>query len=258
MRKNKAYLFGPFFGELSWEYYRFAPYAIHLKKENPDIKLIVMTRPQRFDLYGQYADVLVPLKIENEHVYQQQAFKLLGFDLAVHKQICDMFRITYKKKYILEDVFVPDVSSLRYNLKWQFPRGKMDYDFSPRKSCLNIIKKFYRKKENVLVDFDYEFKNQKYNIIQTRHFQRMTSMLTSSDTSTSYIGCLIEMIKHSKFVISHLTSDVAKLALLLKVPLIYPNREMTIDNVNLLNPLNTPIIDCESVEEGVRIYENNI
>jgi len=56
---DKAYLFGPFFGELSWEYFRFAPYAIYLKKISPDIKMIVFTRPSRFDLYGQYADILV-------------------------------------------------------------------------------------------------------------------------------------------------------------------------------------------------------
>jgi hypothetical protein len=258
MRKNKAYLFGPFFGELSWEFYRFAPYAIHLKKENPDIKMIVMTRSERFDLYGQYADILVPLKIENENVYRQQAFKLLGFDLAVHKRICDMFRITYKKKYIIEGVFVPDVSSLRYNLKWQFPRGKMTYDFFPRKGCLKLIRKFDIKKYNVLVDFNYSFENHKYNIIEMNHFHRIISTLVANDVSVSYIGCLIEMIKHSKFVISNLNSDVGKLSLLLKVPLIYPNRKMSTDNINLLNPLNTPIIDCENVIEGVRIYENNI
>jgi len=28
------------------------------------------------------------------------------------------------------------------------------------------------------------------------------------------------------------------------------------DTVQLINPLNTPIIDCKSVSEGVEIYEN--
>ena len=68
-QKNpKAVLFGPFLGELSWEFYRFAPYAIYLKKRNPDIKLIVLTRKERFDLYGKHADILIPLRIKNGNI----------------------------------------------------------------------------------------------------------------------------------------------------------------------------------------------
>ena len=36
--KRSAILVGPFVGELEWEMYRFAPYLIHLKKENPKYK----------------------------------------------------------------------------------------------------------------------------------------------------------------------------------------------------------------------------
>ena len=48
--KDSAILFGPFSGELSWEFYRFAPYLIYLKRINPDIKTIVYSRAQRIDL----------------------------------------------------------------------------------------------------------------------------------------------------------------------------------------------------------------
>jgi len=58
-KKPKAFLFGPFLGELSWEFYRFAPYAIYLKKHNPDVNIIVLTRKERFDLYGIYADIII-------------------------------------------------------------------------------------------------------------------------------------------------------------------------------------------------------
>jgi hypothetical protein len=95
--KKKAYLFGPFFGEASWEYFRFAPYAIHLKKRNPKISFIVFTRPSRFDFYGQYADILIPLKIEKDNLYTQAAFKLVGFDIALADKIRDAFKIQYKK-----------------------------------------------------------------------------------------------------------------------------------------------------------------
>lgn len=254
---TKAYLFGPFFGELSWEYFRFAPYAIHLKKENPDIQVVVMTRPERFDLYGQYADVLVPLKIQDENLYEQVAFKLVGFDLATAQRICDIFRISYKKKYSIANVFVPDFSSLRYKLKWQFPRGKMDYDFFPRKGNLKLVNTVFRGKNYVLTDEGYKYNTQKYNVLNINRFKELI-MLSVDNVKLTYIGCLIQMIKRSKFVVSNLRSDVGRLALLLNVPLIYPYRDISDDAVSLVNPLNTKIIDCESIIEGVKEYENNI
>ena len=78
--RPKAFLFGPFVGELCWEFFRFAPYAIHLKKNNPNSRLIVLTRPSRFDLYGQYADILVPLRLKNDsHSKGRKAFKLTDY-----------------------------------------------------------------------------------------------------------------------------------------------------------------------------------
>ena len=257
VRKNKAYLFGPFFGELSWEYFRFAPYAIHLRKNEPDKNIVVMTRPERFDLYGQYADVLVPLKIENEEMYDQSAFKLMGFDLAMCDRLCDIFRISYKKKYQIEGFFVPDISTLRYKIKWQFPRGKMDYDFLPRIGNLKLINNLYRKKDIVFADHGYHYSSQKYNVVDYDDFKRLV-MLSVDNKKITYLGCLIQMIKRSRFVISNLSSDVGGLALLLKTPLIYPYREISDDTVHLINPLETPIIDCESIIEGVRFYEDYI
>lgn len=257
VRQNKAYLFGPFFGETSWEYFRFAPYAIHLKKQNPDIQTIVMTRPDRFDLYGQYADVLVPLKLENENLYEQSAFKLVGFDIAIAQRYCDVFRISFKKKYQIVDVHVPDFSSLRYKLKWQFPRGKMDYDFLPRKSVVKLVNNIYKQKNIVLTDEGYSYKTDKYHVVPIDKFKELV-MLSVDNMKISYLGCLIQMIKKSKFVVSNLRSDVGRLAVLLNVPLIYPYRDVSDDNVFLMNPLKTPIFDCESIIEGVRFYENNI
>jgi len=256
-KKPKAYLFGPFFGELSWEYFRFAPYAIHLKKTEPDIQMVVMTRPERFDFYGQYADVLVPLKIPNDGVYDQSAFKLLGYDISLCQKFCDIFRITYKKKYEIVDCYVPDFSSLRYKVKWQFPRGKMDYDFIPRKGNTKIIENFSRKKNIVITDVGYRYNTGRYTVINIETFKKLISSSIDNNRVT-YYGCLIQLIKQSKFVISNLKSDLGKLSVLLKTPLIYPHRTISTDNVFLMNPLKTPIIDCESIIEGVKFYENSI
>jgi len=254
---DKAYLVGPFFGELSWEYFRFAPYAIHLKNKTPDAKMIVLTRASRFDLYGQYADVLIPLQIEDEHLYTQRAFKLIGLEISTCQKISDIFRIKYKKKYSVLDHVVPDFSSLRYHLKWQFPRRHMDYNFVPRSANVKLINQLFRGKNIIVADEGYDYITSKYDVVQIEDFMRY--ILTEVDNhKMTYMGCLIQLIKKSKLVISNLNSDVGRLALLLKTPLIYPNRKTSNDNVHLMNPLKTKIIDCTSIIEGVGIYENNI
>jgi hypothetical protein len=257
-RKNKAYLFGPFFGEAAWEFFRFAPYAIHLKKTEPNTILVVMTRPERFDFYGQYADILVPLEIKNEaDVYKQSGFKLLGFPEEHAKRMCDLFVHAYKKKFYIKGIFTPDFSSLRYKLKWQFPRGKMDYDFVPRKKNIRIANNISKKKNIIIVDIGYKYETSKYHVIDINYFKNLISS-SINNKNTTYYGCLIHLLKRSKFVIGNLSSDVGRLAILLKTPLIYPYREISDDNVFLMNPLKTPIIDCESIIEGVRMYEDNI
>ncbi len=76
--KLNAYLAGPFVGELIWEFFRFAPYIIHLKKAIPKTKIIVFTRSSRFDLYGQYVDILVPLNIPDNLPKKQTCFTIEG------------------------------------------------------------------------------------------------------------------------------------------------------------------------------------
>lgn len=254
--KDNAYLFGPFLGELSWEYFRFSPYAIYLKKEDPETKIVVFTRQSRFDLYGKYADILVPLQLEDQKENKQKAFKLIGFDLLLEKKLNDIFRVKYKKQYFIKKHFCPDTSSLRYNLKWQFPRNKMDYDFLPRDGNLRTIKKIVPKKKFFIIDEGYKGSFTEYNSITIESFSKL--MTSEADNiSCTYVGCLIELIKKSSFVISNLSSDVGRLSLLLKKPLIYPKRSISQDSLNLLNPYKTPVIDCDTILEGISIYEDN-
>lgn len=255
--KDKAYLFGPFFGELSWEYFRFAPYAIHLKKNEPNTNIIIFTRPSRFDLYGKYADILIPLNFENKENYKAKAFKLFGFDSSIEMKLADSLRIKYKKRYSIKEIFTPDTSSLRYNLKWQFPRDKMDYDFLPRKKNTEIIQKIISTKKFFITDEGFEFFHDSYSVIDIKSIRSMLGNIID-DVSCTYIGCLIELIKKTEFVVSNLSSDIGRLSLLLKKPLIYPKRSIQTDAVNLLNPYKTPVIDCNSILEGISIYENNL
>jgi hypothetical protein len=255
-KKFNAYLFGPFFGELTWEFYRFAPYAIYLKKLSPETVIIVLTRPDRFDLYGKYASIIVPLNLKEDENYIQDAFRLKGYSEINCECIKKYFYQKYYNEFNIIDHFSPDVGNLRYNIKWQFPRDRMDYDFQPRQTNIDIIDNLFTETDYVLVDDQYDSNIDYYNGISNSDF--LTSIYSIiDDKRATYLGCLIEMIKRSRFTISNLDSVIGRLSLLLGVPLIYPNCKMTFDEIHLLNPNDTPVINCENENEGVKIYNDN-
>ena len=245
--KDKAYLFGPFFGELSWEYFRFAPYAIYLKKISPDIKMIVLTREDRFDLYGQYADILIPMRIDNESKYDQSAFKLLNYGDVYYETIAQKFKLLYKERYNIVDHFYPDISGWRYKVKWQFPRDRMDYSFIPRKKNKEVVEEYLGDLSNIFLSSrNYGTESDKYKMLYVKDVMEDLKDKIDEKTVTS-LGCLIYLIKKSTVVVSTLQQDLGHLAILLRN-----------DSVILMNPLKTKIIDCKTVQEGIRLYENNI
>ena len=85
---KSAMLFGPFIGSLSWELYYFVPYMIYMKKHNPAYETIVYTRSERFDLYGTYGDILVPLRIKNDRNCIQHRFTINGLFITSGVFIC--------------------------------------------------------------------------------------------------------------------------------------------------------------------------
>ena len=150
--KPSALLVGPFIGEFNWELYRFAPYIIHLRKLNPSHKLIVYTRPERFDLYGNYADILVPLNfMKGESFYPQEGFGIQGFQDYKYDLLVSFYNKKYKKRYIIKDHIFADIITWRRKIKWQFPRDKMDYNFKPRKENYNLMEGFFDETSHVFV-----------------------------------------------------------------------------------------------------------
>jgi len=258
-RKSNAFLVGPFIGELSWEFYRFAPYIINLKKEHPTKKVIVFTRPSRFDLYGLYADVLVPLKLTNDKSNDQYCFKIKGFDAKKYGLISKVFTTKYKKEYKKIVHIYPDISGFSYKIKWQYSRNLMDYDFKPRAANSKYIKK-YISDDLILYNFDNKIPPQclrKYNIEFADIFFEDISA-THKNPNLTPIGCLIELIRKCKFVVSPFDSYIAHLALLLKTPVIAPRKDISEDKIKLLNPLNTSVILYDKLEMGIDCYENNM
>jgi len=254
--KKPAYLFGPFVGELTWEFFRFAPYAIHIKKEHPNIPLIVLTRQSRFDIYGRYADILIPLRIPNDVNLTRECFRLESLLTKDYNRIANRFRSQYKKRFDIIEHYYPDLRGLRYKLNWQFPREKMSYDFKPRYKNKIIAKKFI-KKYNIFIDnnaVDYYEKDDAVNSMD--FFARVTNQINDYDNTS--LGCIIEGLRICKAVVGNLDSPTSHLAVLLGKPLICVNNSMSYDSINLLNPLKTPIIFSDSIEEGIKHYGNFI
>jgi len=249
--KNKykpAYLFGPFIGELSWEFYRFAPYAIRLKRRQPDIKLIVFTRDSRFDLYGRYADILVPLRIPGDEKKKKECFRLQGFLNRDYQKLAKHFRSKYKKQYEIIKHFYPDTSLWRYRVKWQLPRSKMDYSFLPRKMNERIAKLLVNP-HDILVEYDdIEYNDDKY-VKVSELVDKITDMIDGY--TCTILGVLIEAIKLCDVVVGSLDSKLAHLALLMKTPVITFDNNISNDKLKLMNPFSTKVVLSNSIEEGL-------
>jgi hypothetical protein len=259
--KESAYLIGPFIGELEWEFYRFAPYIINLKKLHPECKFIIYTRPSRFDLYGKYADILVPLNLKNDEELIKEYFSIKYFDIVKYNILIKYLFKKYTKRYQIIKHLYPDIEIWRRRIKWQFPRNEMDYDFKPRRKNTEIIGSLFDSTNSVFIcPYDSEIRHTVYNYNYEPIMLDWVQDIVKNQNdglSCSFIGCVIEILKECSFVVGNMSSSVSKLALLLKIPVISINEKMDYDSISLLNPFNIPVINCENIEEGIEIYEDN-
>lgn len=142
----KAILFGPFVGELYWEAARFAtllPFYKHKKYKGQDVTLIVLTREERFDLYGKYADILIPLKIEGDYQDKQpNCFRLNGLPQTEYKNIAAQFKKTYRKRFNVIEHIYPDVSKAQFVNKNQFRKNNMVFNYKPRSENYDLVKEY--------------------------------------------------------------------------------------------------------------------
>lgn len=241
-------------GELCWEFFRFAPYVIHLKKSNPHLKLIVLTRPSRFDLYGQYANILVPLRLKDDSILN--CFGMTGYTDEDYFKLVTYFRSKFKKRFYVVSHHYPDIKSWRRKVKWQFPRDQMDYDFRPRKENIEIARKCMENNIGIIDTSATHKTICRDNIINSCDLSARITNFTSNNSTT--LGSLIECIKLAKFVVGDIKFDISHLSLLLKTPLIHVEKFITEDYIRLLNPLKTPVILSDNIKQGVKIYENNL
>jgi len=158
MEKQDVVLMGPFVGEFYWEAGRFAPMLPAMrtrqyKKRN--VKYVVFTREERFDLYGKYADILIPLRIDGDYdTKMPECFRLIGFG----KPKVDELAAKFKKKYtnekynIIKHVY-PNVAKGKFVNKNQFSRNLMLYKYAPRDENYTLVDQFLPKngKKNVVL-----------------------------------------------------------------------------------------------------------
>jgi len=254
-KKEKAFLVGPFIGELSWEFFRFSPYVTYLKKEHSNIKIIVFTRADRFDLYGTYVDILVPLKLVNCKNKHQNGFTINGFSHDNYDMLVKLFKQQYKERYKIVDHIYPNITKHYYKLKWQFSRTLMDYSFSPRAKNREVAHTFMKPGQYIFAGVEDHKNFASYEVKHSNVFSNEVKNFI--DDKCTELGCMIEAIKISKAVVGNMDSDVCRLALLLKKPVIVVEEKMSEDSINLLNPFKIPVIKAPTVKDGVDLYENN-
>lgn len=137
---EKAVLVGPCVGEMYWELARFASHVIWKKKNKyKDKKLIVFTRPDRFDMYGKYADILVPMRIKGDGIrYVADCFRLKGF--KEKNELIKQFRDKYEKRFKIIEHIYPNCSGKNWSSKNQYPPNQMLFnEFKPREDNVKII-----------------------------------------------------------------------------------------------------------------------
>jgi len=283
----KAVLIGPVLGELYWELGRFAPYIIGKRKNEyyRDVKFIVITRSDRFDIYGNHADILVPLEIEGDNsTYIQDCFKLTNFPDSEHNKIVFSFHHKFMDKYKIIESIRPNLSGDNFASKKQFINDKnkqfISYEYSPRTSNKLLLDKVlsgdnrpiivlaprYRKhmernwnqwvelydalsEDRMLKNFKFVIcgKDPDYVPDPKRRFLDINHIVNNE---TSHIGLSIELIKRSILTIGS-QSAIPNISLLLKIPVMewgHQRQIHTVDN----NPFNTTIrfIDDITYDKG--------
>jgi hypothetical protein len=262
---QSAFLIGPYLGELSWEILRLAPFVAHMKRVyEKKSKIIVLTRPSRFDLHGLNADVLIPLVLSNDREEIQDGHGIKGFDITDYDKLVKEVRKRLLSKYAIEEHFYFDLSEPFRRVKFQtmrgFNRAKLYYNFRPRpgnKRAVDLLVKDIT--QMIYIDTDVRSEQEtellkNYVVFDKSFFEAIRVGLLPD---ASFLGCCMELMKRCKFVIGSLEKPISLLALMLGIPLMIISENIREDEVKMLNPVHTPIIHCPNLERGLTIYETN-
>lgn len=250
--KQKAVLIGPYIGCYQWELSAFVPHVLSLIKENRSYTYIVFTRPEMFDFYGKYVDIVVPLRFpENKDLS-------LGYtnhtDAKSYNELSHKFRNRFVKRYNIVDIIKPEIEGFMHGVKWQFKRNGVLFSFRPREKNKKIVKELYGTKKYIITDLN-NLPTDK-DVVTLDDLYEKISTISTFNYNFSFYGCVIELLRNASLFIGT-TKTIYNLSLLMGVPTIL-TEEITGDEISLINPLKTKTIVCSDAKEGLEFYENNI
>jgi hypothetical protein len=262
--KEDAILIGPCLGELWWEFFRFAPYCFHwiVSNNKRNIKTIVFTRPDRFDIYGKQASTLVPLRIEGDgKEYIQNCFRLDNFSTDKYEYLINTFRNKYSERFNIVKHLYPDISKKNFLNKEQFPTNSRNFVYVPRSQnerSLNqyidsvnpivVIASRYRK----FMPRNWPYWQDLYDMIADSELMEKYSFVIcgkdpdyvpdskgrfydlnyiEQNDNISLIGLTIELFKRAKLTIGS-QSGIPNISLLMKVPVIMWGHQRQYHTVN--------------------------
>lgn len=254
MRSN--YLFGPFIGETIYELNYFVGHAIYLRKQNPNNRIIVLTRKENFDLYGKYATTLIPLPISDE--LESYKFGCRNIMATLFDEIVRKFKMKYHNKIKISDHFYPNITTHLKDVKWYYPRNEIDFEFHPRPRNKIIAKDMCGKgKKFIISDFKHRFgiKISSHLMLPTTYF--FNDLDVSKVENVSTIGILIECIRMARYVYADIDSLAGRLAMLMKKPLITKREFLDVKYLSPINPYGSIVIGSKDLKEGIEYLEAN-
>jgi len=286
---KKAILAGPCLGEMYWEIGRFATHAIWKKKQNPDRKLIVLTRPDRFDMYGEHADILVPLRIEGDGVkYKGDCYRLQKFPPENYTALVNAFNKQFENRYKIKDHLYPNLKGKNFANKYQFSTDQMVFDdFRPRVDNGLIVSEIIPNDRPLVVIAPRFRPGLRRN---WPHWQELYDMIADSDLmekfyfvlcgklpdhipdkkgrffdinnfrqtkNTSLIGFTLECLNRAVFTVGS-QSGIPNISLLFKVEVLEWGHQRTLhtNTYNIFNSKITFIDDSKYKTEAKTIFKN--
>jgi hypothetical protein len=249
--KETTILFGPFVGSMIWELKYFVPHLIYLKRNRPDKKFIILTRKERFDFYGKYVDILVPLNLSDKGSI---GFKNEKLSLSEYRQLIIRYNLLYSRKYNIENHIYPRLDFGKEFFRWQIAsKYEMNYYFLPRKNNLKLVNSFLDgKKYDRIVDLTWvENYSENCFIFNNFDFEKFHNFLFLDDainwylkinktnTDTTLFGFLIYLMKTIGCISGNLKSIYTQMGMII------PNVEIELLNngVNQEKMLNYNILN---------------
>jgi hypothetical protein len=253
--KKLAVLMGPFLGELYWECARFAPMLPYMRKKKfpeKDIVYIVLTREERFDLYGRYANILSPLRMPGDYdTRMPNCFGLTNYETDEYDKLTKDFYNKYKEQYTIIEHLFPNIKKSCYANKFQFPVSNMIYSYKPRIKNSELVENYLPKDGKKLIVLAPRFRKgfkrnwgywpqfydmifnekelfNKYNFIICGKFgeyipdekDRFLDMnKIKLEDGTSLVGLLLVILSKTFFTIGS-QSSIPNMSLLYKIPVL--------------------------------------